>query len=255
VARVEVVAPERLADTAAERLTELTEQAIAARGRADVSLTGGKTPKAMYEALADPDRPWRSRIDWPRVHLYWGDERHVPPDHRDSNFGMANRALIQHVPIRSANVHRIRAELADAADAADQYAHELPAIFDVMLLGLGADCHIASIFPGSPLLEGLRDGRTMKVRSADPAVARVAAVFDNRDEPDLDGPAMTRITVTPSVILESRSIVMLVSGRKKARAVASAIDGALNVDDCPGQLLREAGDRVEWIVDRDARSG
>ena len=241
MARIAVVAPGALADAAAERLTVLIEHAIAVQNRAVVALTGGTTPRAAYEVLADPARPWRHRIDWSRVHLFWGDERHVPPDHADSNFGMAYRALVQHVPVPPGQVHRMRGELPDPAVAAAEYVKQLPDVFDVMLLGLGEDGHIASIFPGSELLASW-DGPD-KVR----ATMKVAAV-----------PSPTkqwRITLTPAAILNSRAIVMLVAGENKSAAVARAIEGALDVTTCPAQLLREADDRLEWMLDTTAASG
>ena len=180
MARIAVIERSAFADAAAARISELIAEAIVAGGAAMVSLTGGSTPRDAYVALADPSRPWRSRIDWSRVHLFWGDERHVPPDHPDSNFGMAYRALVQHVPIPPDHVHRVRAELADARDAAGDYARQLPGQFDVMLLGLGDDCHIASIFPDSELLQSDQS---------------VAAVF----VPHLNA---WRITLTPRVILD-----------------------------------------------------
>jgi 6-phosphogluconolactonase len=154
---------DELARVSADRLTALIEEAIAGRGSAIVSLTGGRTPERLYSLLADDGHPWRARIDWPRVHLFWGDERHVPPDHPDSNFGMADRTLVEHVPVPPSQVHRMRGEVPDAREAARDYERELrdgfaaagrtDLTFDVMLLGLGADAHIASIFPGSDLLE------------------------------------------------------------------------------------------------------
>jgi 6-phosphogluconolactonase len=235
MARIALADAASYSDRAAARITELVERSIATTGSAFVSLTGGSTPRDTYAALADSSRPYRARIDWARVQLFWGDERHVPPDHPDSNFGMADRALLQHVPIRPDHVHRIRAELPDAREAAAAYATELPETFDVMLLGLGEDCHIASIFPGSELLQSpdqANDGR----------VAAVYAAHLNR----------WRITLTPAEILASRAIVMLVTGEEKAPAVASAIEGPLDIGHCPCQLLREAGDRVEWLLDRAA---
>lgn len=256
-----------LADAAAERLTALIAQAIAARGSALVSLTGGTTPRRLYSLLGDSARQWRTRIDWPRVHLFWGDERHVPPDHRDSNFGMAQQALIGHVPIPPAHVHRMRGELPDAQAAAADYARELAAgfalagrndtTFDVMLLGLGEDAHIASIFPESDLIvrrpvkgrpsDGdLPDvGRGFMPRHAEAGDERVAGVW----APHLDA---WRITLTPDAILDSRAIVMLVAGASKAGAVHAALEEPLDIAERPAQLLREAGDRVEWFVDRAA---
>ena len=254
MARIAVVDASALPAIAAERLTILIEHAIAERGHAFVALTGGTTPRATYEALADPLQPWRLRIDWSRVRLFWGDERHVPPDHPDSNFGMADRALVQHVPIPAGHVHRIRAELSDPHQAAAEYARELPDAFDVTLLGLGDDCHIASIFPSSPLLEGWQ-----------PLKARPAAIDgDSRSRSDSYGPTETvaavstskgwRLTLAPLAILNSRAIVMLVAGAEKATAVAAAIEGPLDVTRCPAQLMREADERVEWILDAAAAS-
>jgi len=252
-----VVAADALGDTAAERLTGLIERAIAQRHIARIALTGGTTPRATYEALADEARPWRRRIDWSRVHLFWGDDRHVPPDDPDSNFGMAARALVQHVPVPAGQVHRIRGELADPHQAAAEYARELPDAFDVMLLGLGEDCHVASIFPGSPLMD---PGEPWQ-NSHGPAIKAGPAAIDGhrRGGADLDGRPVTvtalltpkgwRITVTPLVVLSSRAILMLVSGEHKAAAVAAAIDGPIDVTHCPGQILREVDERVEWVLD------
>jgi 6-phosphogluconolactonase len=241
-----VVDDERaLATTAAERITSLIERSIRERGHAIVSLTGGSTPRTLYRFLADPMQPWRARIDWSRVHVLWGDERHVPPDHPDSNFGMANAALVGHVPIPASQVHRMRGELPDAHDAARQYESELDAAFsaagrsdrtfDMMLLGLGEDAHIASIFPGSPLL----GASTFQVPGS------VAAVWAAHLH-------AWRITLTPAAILNSRSIVMVVSGAAKADAVWWALEGAERVERHPAQILRRAQDRVDWIIDRPA---
>jgi 6-phosphogluconolactonase len=218
-----------LAGAAAARIAASIEAAIAARGAATWCLTGGETPEQMYRALADPARPWRTRIDWTRVHAYWGDERHVPPDHPDSNYGMAARALLDHVPIPATHVHRMRGEVPDAGEAAREYQRGLPEIFDVMLLGLGEDAHIASIFPGRPV----------------PGGVRVAGVF----APHLNA---WRITLTPPAILAARDIVMLVAGAAKAEAVYLALEGDEDPLRYPAQRLRPAGDRVEWFLDRAA---
>src|SRR5688572_24702463 len=161
MARVTVANDEiELARHAAERLTQLIEQAAARHGQVVVSLTGGSTPRRLYSTLADARQPWRDRIPWSQVHLFWGDERHVPPEHPDSNYGMAKAALLDHVPVPADHVHRIRGEMPDARDAAADYERALigagfsrTPLFDVMLLGVGEDAHVASIFPGSELLE------------------------------------------------------------------------------------------------------
>jgi 6-phosphogluconolactonase len=232
-----------VAEAAAERLTVLASHAVEAYGTVTICLTGGHTPERLYRLLADPTRPWRARIPWPLAHLFWGDERHVPPDHPDSNYGMASRALIDHVPVPREHVHRMRGELPDAHEAARAYEVELrdgfaraqrqDQTFDVLLLGLGEDAHVASIFPGSPLLHDASSGR------------RVAAVW----APHLEA---WRITLTTPAILDARAIVMLVSGEKKADAVHAALERPTDVDRYPVHLLRAAEDRVEWFVDRAA---
>jgi 6-phosphogluconolactonase len=246
---------EAVAIASAERLTSLVEAAIADRGSAVVSLTGGSTPERLYTLLADAAHPWRRRIDWARVHLFWGDERHVPPDHHDSNFGMANRALVAHVPVPPAQVHRMRGEIADARDAAQDYevtlergfaaAGRADRTFDLMLLGLGEDAHIASVFPGSPLLEDIDARLTAgppQQADASPLVAGVWA-------PHLDA---WRITLTPAAILDSRQFMMVVAGASKAAAVHAALEAPSDVRHKPAQLLRRAGDRVSWLIDRPA---
>jgi 6-phosphogluconolactonase len=261
-----------LAREAAERLTGHVERTIAARGAAVVSLTGGGTPRRLYALLGDEAHPWRARIDWSRLHLFWGDERHVPPDHPDSNFGMAHEALIRHVPIPAERVYRMRGELADAREAAREYETALDRgfaaagrsdrTFDVMLLGLGEDAHIASIFPGSQWLarrpvngrpaaddagQAVTDGQDDVRRAFMARQHRVAAVW----APHLDA---WRITLTPAALLDAQRILLLVAGARKAAAVHAAREGPRDADRWPAQILREAGDRVEWLVDRDAAS-
>jgi 6-phosphogluconolactonase len=230
-----------LAARAAEQLTREIERAVAERGSAVVALTGGRTPQRLYGLLAADAHPWRARIDWSRVHLLWGDERNVPPEHPDSNFGMANRALIEHVPIPASQVYRMRGELADAGDAAREYEQTLrhafaaagraDRTFDLVLLGLGEDAHIASIFPASPLFEA----------TLEPG-GRVAAVW----APHLSA---WRLTLTPAALLDARAIVVMVSGERKAAAAQAALESPEDVTRYPAQLLRSAGDRVEWMVD------
>jgi len=232
-----------MSEAAAARITTLIEAAIASRGMAAVSLTGGSTPDLLYQLLADPRRPWRQRIDWERLHLFWGDEREVPPDHPESNYGLAYRLLLQHVMIPDTQVHRMRGEL-PASDAGRLYDAVLRArrdqtagpLFDVMLLGIGENAHIASIFPESPLLLG----------GADLSGPREWLLAAGVAVPEL---GTWRITMTPAALLDSAAIVMIAAEASKAAAVAAAIEGPLDVPRYPAQLLREAGERVEWIID------
>jgi 6-phosphogluconolactonase len=164
------------------------------------------------------------------VHVFWGDERHVRPDHPDSNFGMASRTLLSRVPIPPAQIHRIEGELPDAHEAARRYEAGLrDRTFDVALLGIGEDAHIASIFPGSPLLQG--------------SAPRVAAVWAEHLH-------AWRITLAPAALLEARAILVMGSGMKKADAVRAALTLPEDVMRYPAQALRRADDRVEWIIDR-----
>jgi 6-phosphogluconolactonase len=217
-----------LAGRAAERFAALVDGAVRSSGAARVSLTGGTTPKGTYELLASA--PWSSTIPWDRVHLYWGDERHVPPDHKNSNYGMARDALVMRVAIPAAQVHRMRGEL-PPEEAARLYERELPHRFDLVLLGLGEDTHIASIFPGSPVVQ------EMKRRVAAPWVPQLKAY---------------RITLTPPALLNTSHIVMIVAGAGKAAAIAAALEAPADPARHPAHLLRAAGDRVEWLIDRAA---
>jgi 6-phosphogluconolactonase len=217
-----------LAAGIAERFVTLVNDALRQRGTAAICLTGGRTPKQLYELLAGS--AWRDRIRWDAAHLYWSDERHVPPDHPDSNYGMTREALVMHVPIPAAQVHRIRGEIAPD-EAARLYERELPPRFDVTLLGMGEDAHIASIFPGSPLVHE---------RSR-----RAAAVW----APHLKA---YRITLTPPSLVDTGRILMLVAGASKAPAVAAAFDRPTDSERWPVHLLRGADDRVEWFTDRAA---
>jgi 6-phosphogluconolactonase len=229
---------EAQAAASAERIASLIQHSLATRRKARVCFAGGRTPRRLYERLADARLPWRARIEWTRVHAFWGDERHVPPDHAESNFGMTHRALLAHVPIPASQVHPMRGELADAAVAASEYERVLPVIFDVMLLGLGVDAHTASVFPGSPLLDAVD-------RQGVPSGSRVAAVWAGHL-------STWRITLTPATLLNAHHILVLASGTEKAEAVHAALDGRMDAVRWPAQFLRAAHDRVEWIIDADA---
>ena len=142
-----------LARAAAGHFVALSLEAVSAHGRFAVALSGGSTPKSMYSFLATTE--FATRIDWTRVHIFWGDERCVPPDHPDSNYGMAREALLDHVPIPADNARRVHGEM-EPAQAAEEYERMLRAFFtqgqprfDLILLGMGDDGHTASLFPGT----------------------------------------------------------------------------------------------------------
>jgi len=198
---------------------------LAARGRCAIALAGGGTPRPVYAALAAPDVA--TRIDWNRVDVFFGDERAVPPDDPESNFRMATDALLSRVAIPAAHIHRMEAEHADVDAAAAAYDGQLPAALDVLVLGMGADGHTASLFPGSPALAEQR--------------RRVVAV-------DSPKPPRRRMTITPPVIAAAWHVAVLVTGKEKAAAVARALDGDTPASEIPAALARHG----VWFLDRAA---
>lgn len=228
-----------LAERAAERFVEAARASIAARGDFAVALSGGSTPRAMFQLLAQP--PLRDRVDWSRIAVFWGDERTVPPDSPESNYHMARQALLDHVPVPPEHVHRMRGELDLYAAAAEYEATlrrvfqlgeqpRLP-VFDLQLLGIGPDGHTASLFPGTPALH--ERGRLCV---ANPVPQQQT----------------TRLTLTPPVITASALIVVLAAGGEKAEAVARAIQGPWDHETTPAQILRHAQGRVVWLLDEAA---
>ncbi|MBC8448967.1 MAG: 6-phosphogluconolactonase [Chloroflexi bacterium] len=219
-----------LATAAAENFVVLAREAIAARGRFLVALAGGSTPRAAYELLAT--EPFAASVDWTRVHLFWGDERCVPPDHPDSNYRMARETLLDRVQIPAANVHRMRCELAPQ-QAAAAYERELEKAlgedgrFDLILLGLGTDGHTASLFPGAAAL-GERERRVLAVY-----VEKLKA---------------WRVTLTLPVINTARHVIFLVSGTSKAETLARVRAS----EPLPAGLVQPVAGRLLWLLDKDA---
>jgi 6-phosphogluconolactonase len=241
-----------LAAAAARRIAALLREACQRHGAAHVCLTGGQTPRDTYVQLVHAAAA--AGVDWDRVHLFWGDERLVPPDHEESNFGMADETLIVPAAIPSRNIHRMRGELPDAEQAARDYERILRRFqrpgrpqFDVMLLGLGGDAHIASLFPGSPLLSSASGGTVAPEQAHANDAPLVAGIW----VPSLE---RWRITFTPRALLDAAAILMLTAGNAKADAVKAALQGTEDVLRYPAQLLRQAGERVEWWMDRAAAS-
>ncbi|MBI3912764.1 MAG: 6-phosphogluconolactonase [Chloroflexi bacterium] len=225
-----------LAQNAAERFVALARAAIAARGRFAVALSGGSTPRELYARLATP--ALSAQIDWARVHLFWGDERAVPPDDPDSNFKMAYDTLIAHVPIPAANVNRILAEQMPE-HAATTYARTLKRFFsatpefDLILLGLGADGHTASLFPQSA---GLHEGARWVIAH------------------HVETLRAWRITLTAPTINAARHILFLVAGADKANAARDVLRGAPRPDDLPAQMIQPENGECVWLLDQGAAS-
>jgi 6-phosphogluconolactonase len=226
---------EAVAREAANRLISIVGDAIERRGVARVALSGGSTPKRVYPLLLEPSR--RDAIDWSAVEFFWGDERAVPPDHPESNFGVAFGMLISQLPgVRNPRVHRMAAESPDLDAAALAYETELrlafgvrgdgPPAFDLMWLGMGPDGHTASLFPGSAALE---EGERWVVGNWAP----------ERDE--------WRMTMTLPVLNAAEETIFVVTGEDKADALARVRSGD---PDLPASRVR--GRAVHWIVDAPA---
>jgi len=226
-----------LMEAVATRWLEIANEAINARGKFHVALSGGSTPRSLYRLLALSK--FAERIPWDRVHIYFGDERTVPPDHNDSNFRMAKEALLDHVAIPLAHIHRIKGELEDPHDAAGAYTRELTSNlplsaqgvvqFDLLLLGVGSDGHIASLFPATPVLhERARLVEAVQVENLD----------------------SWRITVTLPVIDHARHVLILVSGDAKAPIIRDVF-ATRRTPPYPVQLINPQG-MLEWHLDQAA---
>lgn len=238
----------RLADgeavccAAAEEVVRCARAAVAARGRFTVALSGGSTPRRLYELLAAP--PFREQIDWERMEVFWGDERAVPPDHPDSNFGMAHAALFAKVPAPPARVHRMPGERTDRDVAAQEYAAEIartfavpsagePPVLDLILLGMGPDGHTASLFPHT---DAVRERRRWVVRNYVPKLQA------------------DRLTLTAPILSRGATILFLVAGADKAPVLREVLEGPPDLERLPSQLIRPTAGRLVWLVDRAAAS-
>jgi len=212
---------------AAEEILQEIEAAVELNGHCSIALTGGGTPEPVYRELARP--AMAERLPWGRLEVFFSDERCVPPDHPDSNCRMAWSTLLHGSPLEPEQIHRMKGEQADHDAAAAEYESMLPPRIGVLLLGMGADGHTASIFPGSPALDE-RTRLVMAVRSPQP--------------PEW------RITLTPPAIEKAGTVLVLVAGCRKAPMVARAIRGSFDPINIPVQLALGG----VWLLDRDAAS-
>ena len=225
-----------LARAAAGRFVETAEAATKASGRFSVALAGGNTPRKVYEHVAGDESA--ARVEWSRCHVFFGDERCVPPDHPKSNYRMADETLLSRVPLPRENVHRAEGT-GDPAENARAYEVELRSFFgdaewpefDLVLLGLGDDGHTASLFPHTPAL--------------DAGGAWVAANW-------VEKLGAFRITLTAPAINHARRVLFLVSGRSKAARLAEIVRGRFEPGRLPAQSIRPVAGQLEWFVDEEA---
>lgn len=221
----------------AEHFVQTVVTSIEDRGRAVVALSGGSTPRALYALLAT--EPYRTRVPWEHLHVFWGDERTVPPDSPDSNFKMASDALLSHVPIPAENVHRLQGE-GPPAEAAALYEAELrdffgrpegvPA-FDLIHLGMGDDGHTASLFPHSPALA---------------EATRLVA------ENPVEKLATTRLTFTYPLLNAAAHVVFLVAGESKSAMLQKVLEGPYEPDEHPSEGVQPTHGALLWLVDKAA---
>lgn len=229
----------QIARAAAEEFVRLANEAVQETGRFAVALAGGSTPKTLYSLLAE-DEALRQQLPWDKLHFFWGDERHVPPDHKDSNYRMANEALLSRVPVPAENVHRIRSEDPDAQKAAADYDQEVRSFFqpgagewprfDLVLLGMGPDGHTASLFPGTTALS-----ETERL-----VVATWVEKFRT-----------FRVTMTFPVLNNAANVLFLVGGAEKTEVLRTVLSESA-APQFPAQLIRPVAGRLVWLLDEAA---
>jgi 6-phosphogluconolactonase len=226
---------------AADVFVRTAVDAVDARGSFMVALAGGSTPRGLYSLLSGDER-WRASVPWEHCDFFWSDERHVPPDHPDSNARMALEAMLSHVPVRPDRVHRVRAEEPDAALAARLYEADVRRTFprdvaiprfDLILLGLGTDGHTASLFPGTEVL-------------AEPTRLVAATRVESL--------AAERITMTYPLLNAARRVMFVAAGEEKARAVRDVLRPPPEAPYLPARRVRPTDGALVWVVDRAAAS-
>ena len=225
----------QLTHAAAEMFVALSKPAIAEQGRFTVALSGGSTPKTLYQLLAR--EPYASQIEWAHVHIFWGDERCVPPDHSDSNYRMTREALLQYVPLLTENIHPLHGDI-DPAQASAEYEQQLRMffgnglpVFDLILLGMGDDGHTASLFPGTAAIH--EQNRWV--------IGHYVEKLES-----------WRLTLTPPVINAAENIAFLVAGKNKAERLREVLKGPYLPDVLPSQMIKPTNGYLVWMVDEEA---
>jgi 6-phosphogluconolactonase len=222
-----------------DHIVDIAERAITTRGRFTLALSGGSTPKPIYELLASRD--YADTMNWTFVHVFWGDERCVPPTHRDSNYHMAREVLLNRVKIPLANLHRIQGETEPEKSAA-LYDAELRDFFikrmnssrprfDLILLGMGADGHTASLFPQTPAIHETQRWTMAQY---------------------IEKLGSWRITLTPTVINAAANVFFVVTGDDKAQTVRRVLNDPYNPDELPAQIVKPTDGVLRWYLDSGA---
>lgn len=236
-----LTAPQELFAAAAEEVIRAANEAVGARGKFTLALSGGSTPKALYNLLATNAR---TALPWDHMYFFWGDERHVPPTDPDSNYRMVNEAMLSKVPVPPANVFRVEAENPDASAAAAAYDQTLRKFFqldangvprfDLILLGMGPDGHTASLFPGT---EGLKEKSRLVIANW------------------VEKLKTHRLSFTLPVLNAAHTVAFLVSGTDKASALKAVLEGNESGEQYPAKLVQPKDGKLIWFLDRAAASG
>lgn len=223
---------------AASLFIKLAKESVKAQTRFVAALSGGSTPRRLYSLLGS--LPYRDQVDWPRVHIFWVDERCVPKDHEESNFKVVFDRLLSKVPIPGTNIHRIKGEELSEHGARDYEAHlkeffglkDFP-IFDLVLLGMGEDGHTASLFPGS---KWLNDTKRLVIPV------------------HLKNPNLDRVTLTLPVLNHARNILFLVTGHSKAKVLAEVMTVKSHRHPYPAARIHPIHGRLLWFIDPESSS-
>jgi 6-phosphogluconolactonase len=231
-----------IANRCAQKFVEIAAAAVKEKGSFDVALAGGSTPKLLYSLLVN-EPTLRSQVPWDKMHVFFGDERHVKPDHPDSNFRMASETMFSKSPLKPEQVTRIKGEYPEAENAAKEYDQYLRTYyklaegqfprFDLVLLGMGSEGHTLSIFPGT---KALRETRRIAVHNW---VGKVL---------------MDRITLTAPAVNNAANVIFMVTGADKAPALTAVLERFYEPDQLPAQLIQPVKGTLLWLVDTTAGS-
>jgi len=223
-----------LSHEAAQYIVRIATESITTHGRFTIALSGGTTPRKLYGLLGS--EPYRSQIDWTLVHIFWSDERCVPPNSEESNYHLAHEVLLSKISIPAVQVHRMPADMPDRNAASQEYENEMRRVFetdgipnfDLIQLGMGPEAHTASLFPHQAALHEQQ--------------RLVVPVSVPKPPPD-------RLTFTPPLLNAARNVLFLVAGSDKADALHAVLEGPYNPDEYPAQIVRPPDGEVSWMVD------
>jgi 6-phosphogluconolactonase len=231
-----------IAKRAAQLLVEIATKAVSQKGSFDLVLSGGSTPKTLYSLLVS-DLALHSQLPWDKMHIFFGDERHVGPDDSQSNFHMASEVMISKSPLKPEQVFRMKGEYEESEQAAEEYEQAIRKHFklsdgqfprfDLVLLGMGPEGHVASLFPGT---KALRENRRIAVHNW---VGKVL---------------MDRITLTAPAINSAANVICMVTGAEKAQALAAVLEHVYEPEQLPAQLIQPTNGSLLWLVDTAAGS-